>query len=87
MECKKCHASEKDFIWNDATCSCENWKYLASITDVSAIMCNEIIEGETKTVAANFNEKNAICKTKNLSILLAFLLITNALLITVSIYC
>ena len=32
-------------------------------------------------------EKNAICKKKNLYILLAFLLITIALLIAVSIHC
>ena len=58
--------------------------------DDSAIICDEIIEAdaeakyndeETKTVPANFNEKNAICKTKNLYILLVFFLITIALLI------
>ena len=40
-----------------------------------------------QTVTTNFNEKNAICKTKNFYILLDFLLITIALLIAVSIYC
>ena len=35
----------------------ENGKYLASITDNSVIMCDEIIEEETKTVTTNFNEK------------------------------
>ena len=45
----------------------------------------EIIE-ETKTVTTNFNEKNAICKTKNFYILLLFFLITIGLLIVVSIY-
>ena len=35
----------------------------------------------------NSNEKEAICKMQNFYILLAFLLITIALLITVSIYC
>ena len=44
------------------------------------ITCDEIIEEKAKAVTANFNEKNAICKTKNLNILLAFLLITIALL-------
>ena len=39
-----------------------------------------------KNVQANFNEKKAICKTQNFYILLAFLLITIALLIDVSIY-
>ena len=55
-------------------------------------MCDEIIDAdaeaksnneETKT---NFNERKAICKTQNFYILLAFLLITIALLIAVNIY-
>ena len=50
-------------------------------------MCDEIVDAEIKTVTQNFNEKNAICKTKNFFILLAFLLIMIALLIAVSIYC
>ena len=82
--------SEKDYVWNPITCSCENGKYLASITDDSAIMCDEIIESyneETKTIPTNFNEKKANCKMQNFYILLAFLLITIALLIAVSIYC
>ena len=69
---------EKDYIWNPS----KNGKYLESITDSSVIACDEIIE-ETKS----FNKKNAICKTKNVYILLIFLLITIALLINVSIYC
>ena len=31
------HESEKNNIWNPATCSCENIKYLASIIDDSMI--------------------------------------------------
>ena len=53
--------------------------------DDSAIMCDEIIElydNET-----NFNGKKATCKTQHFYSLLAFLLITIGLLITVSIYC
>ena len=69
-----------------ATCSCKNDKYLASIIDDSVVMCDEIIYAETKTVITNFNEKNAICKTKDFYILLAFLLFTIVLLIAVSIY-
>ena len=60
----------------------------------SAITCNEIIDAEaklnneeTKTCPTNFNEGKATCKTQNFCILLAFLLITIALLIPVSIYC
>ena len=58
--------------------------------DDSAITCDEIRESyneETKTIPANFNEKKATCETQNFYILLAFLLITIALLIAISIYC
>ena len=58
--------------------------------DDSAMTQDEIIEsydGETKTIPTNFNEKKLTCKTQNFYILLAFLLITIALLIAVSIYC
>ena len=70
---------KKDYIWHPATCSCKNSKYLASTIDESVITCNEIIDAEgksynkeTKTVATNFNEKKATCKTQNFYILLAF---------------
>ena len=43
-ECKKRHVCEKDYIWNPDTCSSENRKYLASITDGSAIAWDEIME-------------------------------------------
>ena len=74
----------KDYIWNPSTCICENRKYLVSVMDDSVITCNEIIE---ETVPTNFNEKKAICKMQKFYILVAFLLITLALLIAVSIYC
>ena len=32
---------EKDYVCNPATCNCENGKYLASIMNDSAILCNE----------------------------------------------
>ena len=54
--------------------------------DDSAITCDENIQSydeETKTIPTNFNEKKVICKTQNLFILLAFSLITKALLIAV----
>ena len=34
----------KDYIWNLATCSCENGKYLARIMDNSEITCDESIK-------------------------------------------
>ena len=51
---------EKDYVWNPATCSCENGKYLASVMDVSVIMCDEVIESYNEET--NFNEKKAACK-------------------------
>ena len=78
-------------------CNWEKGKDLASIIDESMIICDEFIESynedveaqsynETETIITNFNEKKAICKTQNVYILLAFLIITIALLIAVSIY-
>ena len=57
IKCKKCHVCEKGYIWNPATCSCKNGKYLAIIMEDSAIASDEIIElhdEETKTVSSNF---------------------------------
>ena len=75
-------------VWNPATCNCKNGKHLVCIIDDSAIICNEVIDAydKTKTVPTNFNEKKVTCKTQNFYILLAFLLITKALLIAFSIY-
>ena len=42
--------------------------------NVSAIIYDEVIESYDEEI--NFNEKKAICKTKNFCILLAFLLNT-----------
>ena len=43
-ECKKHHKCEKDYIWNPATCSCKNWKYLPSIIVDSVSTCDEVTE-------------------------------------------
>ena len=51
--------------------------------DDLVITCDEITDVEE----TNFNEKNITCKTQIFYFLLAFLLITIALLIAVSIYC
>ena len=58
--------------------------------DDSTIIRDEVIEPydeEIKTNSKNFNEKKVTCKTQNIYVLLAFLLITIALLIAVCIYC
>ena len=93
-KCIKYQICEKDYVRNPATCSCKNGKYLASTIDNSVITSEEIIgaeaksyDEETKTVTTSLNEKHTICKTKNFYILLAFLSLTIALLIAVSIYC
>ena len=52
--------------------------------DDSAIICDGTVEPYDEK--ATFNEKIATCKTPNFYILLAFALITLALLITASIY-
>ena len=84
-ECNKRHVCEKDYVRNPATSNCENGKYVASILDDTVIMCDEVIDSYEQET--NFNEKKVACKTQNFNILLAFLLITTALLIAVSIYC
>ena len=55
--------------------------------DDSSIICDEVIEScdEAKTIPTTFNEERTTCKTQHFYILFAFLLITIALLIAVSI--
>ena len=85
---------EKDYIWNPATCTCENGKYVGSIIDDLVVTCDEITEA-TKTVPTKkyFNKKrfninyNNKKYSTNFYIFVAFLLITKALSIAVSIYC
>ena len=60
-ECKRRHICGKDYVWNRATCNCENGKYLAGIMDASAITCNGITESFDEIT--NFNGKKPTCKT------------------------
>ena len=55
-ECKNHNVCEKDYIWNPATCNCENGKYLGSVMDDSAVTCDEIISAEE----THFNKKKKI---------------------------
>ena len=57
---------EKDYIWNPASCSCENGKCLASIIYISVVTCDEIIDPDVESksygkpkvvIRKNFNEK------------------------------
>ena len=47
-KCEK-HMCGKDYIWNLATCSWKNGKYLASIICNSVITYDEIIDAEDKS--------------------------------------
>ena len=38
----------KDYVWNLATYTCENGKYLASIMDDSAIICHKVIDADAE---------------------------------------
>ena len=78
-ERKNHHICEKDYIWNPATCICENGKYLASIFGYSVITCDEIIDveamsykEETKTIPINFNKKKQPVKHKIFTFYLHF---------------
>ena len=46
---KKHHICKKFDIWNPATCSCKNDRYLASIIDNSVITCEEITDVDAKS--------------------------------------
>ena len=52
------HDVKKGCIWNPATCSCKNGKYLAIFIDNSVITCEKIIE-ERKTIPIRFNKKSS----------------------------
>ena len=46
--CEKHHIQEKEYAWNPSPCNYENEKYLASIMDDSAFICDEVIDAEAK---------------------------------------
>ena len=48
----------KDYIWNPATCSCENDEYLASIIDDDSLITCDDIKEESKTISTNLMKKN-----------------------------
>ena len=50
-EYKKNHVCEKDYVWNSDACNCGNGKYLTSIVDDSVIICNEVIDVDTKLLS------------------------------------
>ena len=63
--CKKRILCGKEYVWNPATCDCENGKYLVSNKDDSTIICHDVIDADTVAKVydkTNFNEKKATCK-------------------------
>ena len=81
-ELKKHNICEKHYIWNPATCSTENGKYLTSIIENSVITCDEIIgvdaeaksyNEEKETVPANFNEKKQPVRRKSFCFIFFFI--------------
>ena len=84
------YVKKNEYVWNLSKCICESEKYLASIMDDSMITYDGVInlyDEKIKTIPTNFYEKKVTCKTQKIFVLLAFLLITIKLLITVSINC
>ena len=62
-KCRKHHISEKDYIWNPATYSFQNGKYLTSIIDDSVVTWDGTVDveaksndEETKTIPINFDK-------------------------------
>ena len=84
-ECKKIMYVKKIIFGILEKYICENGKYLAGIMDDSMIICDEVVKSCDEKI--NFNKKKVTWKTQSFYILLAFLLVTIALLIAVSIYC
>ena len=57
-ECEKMDAWGKGYVWNPATCNCENEKYSASIMDDTAIICDEVIDVDAKLEGRRWRNKN-----------------------------
>ena len=63
---------EKDYVWNPTACNCENRKYLASIMDVTTIICDEVIKSydeEIKTIPKILMKKIMTRNTQSFYIL------------------
>ena len=59
-ECKNLkehHVCKKHYIWNPATYSCENFKYVGNIIDNSVITCEKVINITSKTKKKKKSQK------------------------------
>ena len=63
--CKELHVCERDYVWNTATCNCGYGKYLASIMDNLAIMCDEILDADADEEANSNSKAKLINKAKS----------------------
>ena len=54
---------KKDYIWNPATCTCKNGKYVVSVIGDSVITCDEIIEATKSTSNRNRSSKKYFKKS------------------------
>ena len=79
---KKHCVCKKGYFWNPAACSCKNGKYARSIIGDSVDIGNEVLDTTKSSLTKTIPAK---CTLTNFYILLAFLLITIALLIAISI--
>ena len=57
MSVKNHHGCKKDYIWNPATCSCQNEKYSLSIMDDSVFTCDEVIQWVMQWRNQNYSNK------------------------------
>ena len=64
-ECKKRHICENDYVWNSATCNCRNGKYIASIMDDSAVICDEVIDADAESSDAKLSQEDAKISPKD----------------------
>ena len=80
---KKMMCEKKIILQNPAASSCKKGKYLAGIIDDSVITSDEITEKTTNPTETVLTKSTSTY----FCYVLAFLLITSALLISVSIYC
>ena len=89
LKFKRTSLCEEGYIWNPATCSYKNGKYVRSITDEPVIMYDEIIYSR-KAVPTKINSTKTVPEkstSTSFYILLASVLITITLLKAVNIYC
>ena len=54
----------KKYVWNPATCNCQNGKYLVSIMNDSGIIFDEVINADADKKAKSNHEAKSIDEAK-----------------------